>query len=104
MPRISVKHHRSCSVPGAIFRSRKPQRGKLVPFDNRRQTVTTRVGTVAVGSAAPIVVQSMTNTDTADAAGTADQVVALAQAGSQLVRVTVNNEDAARAVPEIARR
>jgi (E)-4-hydroxy-3-methylbut-2-enyl-diphosphate synthase len=52
----------------------------------------------------PVVVQSMTNTDTADAAGTATQVVALAQAGSQLVRVTVNNEEAAAAVPEIARR
>jgi len=57
-----------------------------------------------VGSAAPIVVQSMTNTDTADAVATADQVVALAGAGSQLVRVTVNNEDAAQAVPEIAQR
>ena len=57
-----------------------------------------------MGSAAPIVVQSMTNTDTADAVATADQVVALAGAGSQLVRVTVNNEDAAQAVPEIAQR
>ena len=75
-----------------------------MPFDSRRRTVTTRVGAVAVGSAAPIVVQSMTNTDTADAVATADQVVALAGAGSQLVRVTVNNEDAARAVPEIAQR
>jgi (E)-4-hydroxy-3-methylbut-2-enyl-diphosphate synthase len=52
----------------------------------------------------PVVVQSMTNTDTADAAGTADQVVALARAGSQLVRVTVNNDAAAAAVSEIARR
>jgi (E)-4-hydroxy-3-methylbut-2-enyl-diphosphate synthase len=52
----------------------------------------------------PVVVQSMTNTDTADAAGTAAQVVALARAGSQLVRVTVNNEGAAAAVPDIARR
>ena len=75
-----------------------------MPFDDRRRTVTTRVGAVAVGSAAPIVVQSMTNTDTADAVATADQVVALAGAGSQLVRVTVNNEDAAQAVPEIAQR
>ena len=56
-----------------------------------------------VGSAIPIVVQSMTNTDTADAAATAAQVAALARAGSQLVRVTVNNEEAAAAVPEIAR-
>ena len=54
-----------------------------------------------IGSNHPVVVQSMTNTDTADAGATADQVAALAAAGSQLVRVTVNNEAAARAVPEI---
>jgi (E)-4-hydroxy-3-methylbut-2-enyl-diphosphate synthase len=71
---------------------------------NRRPTVSTWIGGVQVGSAAPVVVQSMTNTDTADAAQTADQVIALARAGSQLVRVTVNNEPAAAAVPEIARR
>jgi (E)-4-hydroxy-3-methylbut-2-enyl-diphosphate synthase len=59
---------------------------------------------VQVGSAAPVVVQSMTNTDTADAAQTAEQVIALARAGSQLVRVTVNNEPAAAAVPELAQR
>jgi (E)-4-hydroxy-3-methylbut-2-enyl-diphosphate synthase len=64
----------------------------------------TVVGGVPVGSSAPIVVQSMTNTDTADAPATAHQVVALAGAGSQLVRVTVNNEDAAAAVPEIVAR
>jgi (E)-4-hydroxy-3-methylbut-2-enyl-diphosphate synthase len=75
-----------------------------VAFANRRQTVTTWVGGVPVGSAMPVVVQSMTNTDTANAAATAAQVVALAQAGSQLVRVTVNNDDAAAAVPEIAQR
>ena len=57
-----------------------------------------------MGSAHPIVVQSMTNTDTADAAGTALQVADLARAGSRLVRVTVNNDEAARAVPEIAAR
>ena len=57
-----------------------------------------------VGSAHPIVVQSMTNTDTADAAATAAQVAALAAAGSQLVRITVNNEEAAAAVPEISSR
>jgi len=71
---------------------------------DRRQTVTTWVGDVAVGSSAPIVVQSMTNTDTADVRSTADQVVALARSGSQLVRVTVNNDEAAAAVPEIAQR
>ncbi len=73
-------------------------------FGTRRHTVTVSVGGVQIGSAHPIVVQSMTNTDTADAAGTADQIAALASAGSQLVRVTVNNEDAAASVPEIAAR
>ena len=73
-------------------------------FGQRRKTVTTTVGGVPVGSAAPVVVQSMTNTDTADAAATADQVAALARAGSQLVRITVNNEAAAAAVPEIGQR
>jgi (E)-4-hydroxy-3-methylbut-2-enyl-diphosphate synthase len=68
----------------------------------RRQTPTVRIGRVAVGSANPIVVQSMTNTDTADAEGTAEQIAALAAAGSEMVRVTVNNEDAAAAVPAIA--
>jgi (E)-4-hydroxy-3-methylbut-2-enyl-diphosphate synthase len=70
----------------------------------RRQTVTALVGGVPIGSDHPIVVQSMTNTDTADPASTAEQVVALARAGSQLVRITVNNEEAAAAVPEIAER
>ena len=65
------------------------------------RSVTVSVGGVAVGSAHPIVVQSMTNTDTADVSGTVAQVRALHQAGSELVRVTVNNEDAARAVPDI---
>jgi (E)-4-hydroxy-3-methylbut-2-enyl-diphosphate synthase len=73
-------------------------------FAPRRQTVTATVGGVAIGSAHPVVVQSMTNTDTADAASTATQIAALAQAGSQLVRITVNNEEAAAAVPEIAQR
>ena len=73
-------------------------------FGTRRRTVTANVGGVLVGSAHPIVVQSMTNTDTADAASTAEQVVALAEAGSQLVRVTVNNDEAAAAVPEMIRR
>ena len=75
-----------------------------VSFANRRPTVTARVGSVPIGAAFPVVVQSMTNTDTADAAGTADQVVALARAGSEIVRITVNNDEAAAAVPEIARR
>ncbi len=70
----------------------------------RRPTVTVDVGGVRVGSRHPVVVQSMTNTDTADADATALQVAALAHAGSELVRVTVNNEPAARAVPEIVRK
>ena len=67
----------------------------------RRKTVTASIGGVRVGSDAPVVVQSMTNTDTADIAATVQQVAALARAGSELVRVTVNNEDAAAAVPRI---
>jgi (E)-4-hydroxy-3-methylbut-2-enyl-diphosphate synthase len=73
-------------------------------FTARRHTTTTWVGMVPVGSDFPVVVQSMTNTDTADAESTAAQVLALAQAGSQIVRVTVNNEEAAAAVPEIVKR
>jgi (E)-4-hydroxy-3-methylbut-2-enyl-diphosphate synthase len=67
----------------------------------RRKTVPCAIGNVRVGSDAPVVVQSMTNTDTADVASTVEQVGALARAGSELVRVTVNNEDAAAAVPHI---
>ncbi|MDH4333983.1 MAG: flavodoxin-dependent (E)-4-hydroxy-3-methylbut-2-enyl-diphosphate synthase [Chloroflexota bacterium] len=67
----------------------------------RRQTVTVTVGSVAIGSGHPVVVQSMTNTDTADADATAIQVAQLAHAGSELVRITVNNDEAARAVPVI---
>jgi len=67
----------------------------------RRRTVTVDVGGVRVGSDHPVVVQSMTNTDTADVPGTIQQVAALAAAGSELVRVTVNNDEAAEAVPAI---
>jgi (E)-4-hydroxy-3-methylbut-2-enyl-diphosphate synthase len=67
----------------------------------RRKTVTVVVGGVRVGSDAPVVVQSMTNTDTADVSCTVQQVADLARAGSELVRVTVNNEVAAAAVPHI---
>jgi (E)-4-hydroxy-3-methylbut-2-enyl-diphosphate synthase len=68
----------------------------------RRRTPTALIGTVAVGSEHPVVVQSMTNTDTADVAATVLHVAALAGAGSELVRVTVNNDEAAAAVPAIA--
>ncbi|HEV2279710.1 MAG TPA: flavodoxin-dependent (E)-4-hydroxy-3-methylbut-2-enyl-diphosphate synthase [Acidobacteriaceae bacterium] len=67
----------------------------------RRKTTTVRIGQVRVGSEAPVIVQSMTNTDTADAEATIQQVAELAQAGSELVRVTVNNDEAAQAVPHI---
>ena len=72
-----------------------------MPEIQRRKTVTVRVGNVRVGSDASVVVQSMTNTDTADIEGTIQQVAALATAGSELVRVTVNNDAAAKAVPFI---
>src|ERR1035438_4582161 len=68
---------------------------------HRRKTPTVKIGQVRVGWEVPVVVQSMTNTDTADIAGTIEQVAALALAGSEIVRVTVNNEDAAAAVPAI---
>jgi (E)-4-hydroxy-3-methylbut-2-enyl-diphosphate synthase len=73
-------------------------------MQQRRWAVTVRVGGVAVGGEHPVVVQSMTNTDTADVAATVDQVEELAAAGSELVRVTVNNDAAAAAVPEIVAR
>src|SRR5712671_1263477 len=67
----------------------------------RRQSVAVAIGAVQVGGGHPIVVQSMTNTDTADVVSTVNQTMALAQAGSELVRVTVNTEAAAQAVPKI---
>jgi len=73
-------------------------------FSSRRRSVPVRIGTVTVGGGHPIAVQSMTNTDTADVEATALQVRALAIAGSELVRVTVNTEDAAAAVPRIVER
>ena len=63
----------------------------------RRQSVQVKVGHVAVGGDAPIVVQSMTNTDTADAAATSQQVLDLWRAGSEIVRITVNSPEAAAA-------
>src|SRR5437773_12513920 len=67
----------------------------------RRTSIPVNVGGCTVGGDAPIVVQSMTNTDTADVKATVDQVAALARAGSELVRVTVNTKEAAAAVPKI---
>ena len=70
----------------------------------RRDTVAVRIGPVQVGGGAPVVVQSMTNTDTADVAGTTRQVAELWRAGSEMVRVTVNNPESAAAVPRIVER
>src|SRR6478736_3980301 len=67
----------------------------------RHTTTQVMVGNVAVGGGAPIVVQSMTNTDTADIKGTIEQVAALSRAGSELVRITVDRDEAAAAVPHI---
>jgi (E)-4-hydroxy-3-methylbut-2-enyl-diphosphate synthase len=73
-------------------------------FNLRHKTQAVRVGGIAIGGNAPIVVQSMTNTDTADITGTTKQVFELAQAGSELVRITVNTSEAAAAVPHIRAR
>ena len=72
-----------------------------MPAVTRRKSVTVNIGGVRVGSSAPIVVQSMTNTDTADVESSVQQIAALARAGSELVRITVNNDEAAKAVPAI---
>ncbi len=72
-----------------------------MPQITRRRAVNVNIGGVVVGSAAPVVVQSMTNTDTADVESTVLQIAALARAGSEMVRITVNNDEAARAVPAI---
>ena len=72
-----------------------------MPQIQRRRAVSVKIGSVVVGSDAPVVVQSMTNTDTADVESTVQQIAALARAGSEMVRVTVNNDAAAKAVPYI---
>ena len=69
--------------------------------NTRRKTVPVKVGDVEIGGDAPIVVQSMTNTDTADIEGTVAQAAALARAGSEIVRLTVDRSEAAKAVPHI---
>jgi (E)-4-hydroxy-3-methylbut-2-enyl-diphosphate synthase len=73
----------------------------LAAPQGRHKTVAVNVGGVRVGGGAPIVVQSMTNTDTADVEGTARQIAALARAGSEIVRITVDRDEAAAAVPHI---
>src|ERR1700761_5730882 len=79
----------------------KPPHDDVAGPSARHQTTQVMVGNVAVGGGAPIVVQSMTNTDTADVAGTVAQVAALARAGSEMVRITVDRDEAAAAVPHI---
>jgi (E)-4-hydroxy-3-methylbut-2-enyl-diphosphate synthase len=73
----------------------------MVGMQPRRKSLAVKIGNITVGGNAPIVVQSMTNTDTADIEGTVAQVKSLARAGSELVRITVNNDEAAAAVPRI---
>ncbi len=75
-----------------------------MPSISRHKTVTVQIDTITVGGSAPIVVQSMTNTDTADVIRSVKQIYELANAGSELVRITVNNIEAAKAVPEIRQR
>jgi (E)-4-hydroxy-3-methylbut-2-enyl-diphosphate synthase len=70
----------------------------------RRRSIPVQIGAITLGGQAPIIVQSMTNTDTADVEGTAQQVKALARAGSELVRITVNSDEAAAAVPHVCER
>ena len=72
-----------------------------MPAIHRRKSVPVTIGNVRVGSDAPVVIQSMTNTDTADVESTVQQIAALARAGSEMVRITVNNDAAAQAVPAI---
>src|ERR1700690_2752192 len=79
----------------------KPPQNDVAGPSARHKTTQVMVGNVAVGGGAPIVVQSMTNTDTADVAGTVEQIAALARAGSELVRITVDRDEAAAAVPHI---
>jgi len=79
----------------------KPPQNDVAGPNSRHTTTQVMVGNVAVGGGAPIVVQSMTNTDTADVAGTVEQIAALSRAGSELVRITVDRDEAAAAVPHI---
>src|ERR1700704_2898833 len=79
----------------------KPLQNDVAGPKARHKTTQVMVGNIAVGGGAPIVVQSMTNTDTADIAGTVEQIAALSRAGSELVRITVDRDEAAAAVPHI---
>ncbi len=92
-------------INGALKGARRGDRRRAMTYsaiETRHRTIGVKVGHIQVGGGAPIVVQSMTNTDTADIAGTARQVAELAQAGSELVRITVDRDESAAAVPAIA--
>src|ERR1700752_1572790 len=86
---------------GLMNKLEKPLQNDVAGPRGRHKTTQVMVGNVAVGGGAPIVVQSMTNTDTADVAGTVEQIAALSRAGSELVRITVDRDEAAAAVPHI---
>src|SRR3954462_10499326 len=88
-------------IRDAMNKPEKPPQNDIAGPSARHKTTQVMVGNVAVGGGAPIVVQSMTNTDTADIDGTIAQVAALARAGSEMVRITVDREEAAAAVPHI---
>src|SRR3954452_24885752 len=88
-------------IRDAMNKPEKPPQDDTAGPSARHKTTQVMVGNVAVGGGAPIVVQSMTNTDTADVNGTAQQVAALARAGSEIVRITVDRDEAAAAVPHI---
>src|SRR6187551_2718879 len=88
-------------IRDAMNKPEKPPQDDIAGPSARHQTTQVMVGNVAVGGGAPIVVQSMTNTDTADIDGTIAQVAALSRAGSEMVRITVDREEAAAAVPHI---
>src|SRR5581483_1074277 len=88
-------------IEAAMNKPEKPLQNDIAGPKSRHKTTEVKVGHVAVGGGAPIVVQSMTNTDTADVEGTVAQVAALSRAGSEMVRITVDREEAASAVPHI---
>src|SRR4029077_418955 len=104
--------HSMCACPTTTGRStsRRTSRSRwrasrsIEPRMSRRVSTQVRVGKIAIGGGAPVVVQSMTNTDTADAEATARQVFDLWRAGSELVRITVDKPEAAAAVPSIRAR
>src|ERR1700730_3473058 len=88
-------------IRDAMNKPEKPPQNDIAGPNARHKTTQVMVGDVAVGGGAPIAVQSMTNPDTADIEGTIAQVAALSRAGSEMVRITVDRDEAAAAVPHI---